>query len=60
MHQLFFVVFIVDEDQFVMQHLFLDVDVISNDKEILATRIARQEPNDEREILMSVREGHNV
>ncbi|MFN3021392.1 hypothetical protein [Soonwooa sp.] len=43
-----------------MQHLFLDVDVISNDKEILATRIARQEPNDEREILMSVREGHNV
>ena len=60
MHQLFLVVFIVDENQFVMQHLFLDVDVISNDKEILATRIGRQEPNDEREILMSVREGQNV
>lgn len=50
----------IDEDQLSIQNLFLDVDVIKNDKEKLTARIGRQELNYGSGRLISVREGPNV
>ncbi|SKB93860.1 Alginate export [Soonwooa buanensis] len=50
----------IDEDQLAIQNLFLDVDVIKNDKEKLTARIGRQELNYGSGRLISVREGPNV
>ncbi|WP_300670824.1 alginate export family protein [Soonwooa sp.] len=51
---------VIDEDKLAVQNLFLDVDVIKNEKEKLTARIGRQELNYGSGRLISVREGPNV